>query len=137
VTKSVSPFFCSPKRTVAARTGLKHLLENEANSELSKRESLMVQSPSGWQYQRDVNSETKCETLKLGLLATATGVVSDLGKSCSNRCKAIYYRRTSVMVRRPTAPIANNSSSNATPDSASSVSDEPPLGNAQAYWQSR
>jgi len=99
------PFFLFAEEELSLlEPGWNIWLENEANSEAQQRESLMVQSQA-MQYQRDRQQRNQIETLKLGLLATATGVVS-IWEVMLEPMQGNYYRRTSVMVPAANSAIA-------------------------------
>ncbi len=96
------PFFLfSSDEQKLLQPGWKTWLENEQNSEAQQRESLMVQSQA-MEYQRDRERQQQVETLKLDLLATATGLIS-IWEVMLSPGNGYYGRNTSVMV-----PAANS-----------------------------
>ncbi|MCM2372155.1 SHD1 domain-containing protein [Aporhodopirellula aestuarii] len=91
------PFFLfAEEEQELLQPGWKTWLESESNSEAQQRESLMLQTQA-MEYQRDRQNRNQIEALKLGLLATATGVVS-IWEVILEPAQGNYYRRTSVMV---------------------------------------
>ncbi|EMI53151.1 signal peptide protein [Rhodopirellula sallentina SM41] len=91
------PFFLFAKEEQELlQPGWKAWLANESDSEAQQRESLMLQTQA-MEYQRDRENQKQIEALKLGLLATATGVVT-IWEVILEPMQGNYYRRTSVMV---------------------------------------
>ncbi|WP_144059258.1 SHD1 domain-containing protein [Rhodopirellula sp. SWK7] len=91
------PFFLFAKEEQELlQPGWKAWLENESNTAAQQRESLMMQTQA-MEYQRDRENRNQIEAVKLGLLATATGVIS-IWEVILEPAQGNYYRRTSVMV---------------------------------------
>ena len=96
------PFFLfSSEEQKLLQPGWKLWLENAKNEEAQQRESLLVQSQA-MEYQRDRERQQQVETLKLDLLATATGLIS-IWEVMLAPGNGFYGRNTSVMV-----PAANS-----------------------------
>lgn len=79
-------------------------LKDEENAESQKRESLMVQAQA-MEYQRDRQQQQQIETVKLNLLATATGLIS-IWEVIMEPNQGNYGRRTSVYVPASNSEIA-------------------------------
>ncbi len=99
------PFFLlSKEEQQLLEPGWNMWLKDEENVEAQKRESLMVQAQA-MEYQRDRQQQRQIESVKLNLLATATGLIS-IWEVMLEPIQGNYGRQTSVFVPATNSEIA-------------------------------
>jgi SLA1 homology domain 1, SHD1 len=108
------PFFLfSEEEQQLLEPGWKMWLEDEASAEAQKRESLLVQAQA-MEYQRDRQRQQQIESMKLDLLATATGLIS-IWEVILRPAQGIYGRQTSVFVPAANSEIAEQTALQSNP----------------------